>query len=514
MANSPQHQNWISKINRLAASAALTLAVVFVSAALTTHVAQAQTLTTLYSFCAQRGCPNGDGPGSALVQGTDGNFYGTLNAGGANKNATFCVFGCGAIYKITPTGELTTLYSFCSLTNCADGEDPSTSLVLATDGNFYGTTPYGDTGANCPLDIFTAGCGTVFRITPTGKLTTIHSFCSLPNCADGSEPRASLIQAADGNLYGTTQNGGANGIGSVYKITLNGTLTTLSSFCSPAGVCNDGQYPSVGLVQATNGDFYGATAAGGAHNKGTIFKITPAGVLTTLHTFHGAPDGDGVSGGLSLASNGTLYGETFVGGANGDGTIFSITPGGTFTSLYTFCAQSGCADGSNPYNGLVPATDGNLYGLTDGGGVYNNGTIFKITTTGTLTTIYEFCEQSGCPDGTDAAGLFQATDGNFYGTTYGGGANDYGTFYSLSVGLGPFVKTLPIGGIVGKRVGILGTDLTGATSVTFNGVPATFTVVSASLITTTVPTGATTGNVQVVTPGGTLSSNAQFYVIP
>ena len=213
-----------------------------------------------------------------------------------------------------------------------------------------------------------------------------------------------------------------------------------------------------------------------------------------------------------------------VGGIYGGGTIFKISPSGTLTTLYSFCAQSGCADGNVPNAGLVLATDGNFYGTTYLGGAnscmisgtnYGCGTVFKITPSGTLTTLYSFCAQSGCADGEGPrAGLVQATNGKLYGTTYYGGPTGDGTVFSLAVGLGPFVETRPTSGVVGRFVEILGTNLTGATSVTFNGTPATFKVVSRYLITTTVPTGATTGKVEVVTPSGTLSSNVPFRVLP
>lgn len=497
---------------RLAASAALALAVVLVSAVVTTQAAHAQTVTTLYSFCSQSGCKDGESLSSGLVQGPDGNFYGTTTGGGANNNASLCQnIGCGTVFRITPTGELTTLYNFCSLTNCADGNNPIAPLVLATDGNFYGTMPYGGAGSNCSLQDNPRGCGTIFRITAKGKLTTIYSFCSLTNCADGIAPQASLIQAADGNLYGTAKFGGANSDGTVFKITTSGTFTTLYSFCS-VEFCNDGSEPTVGLVQATNGDFYGSTSGGGGHNKGGVFKITASGTLNVVHSFRGLADGEFPSG-LAQANNGKLYGTTYAGGAYGSGTVFSVTIGGTLTTLYSFCAQSGCPDGANPQHGVVPATDGNLYGTVNSAGP-SGGNLFKITPSGTLTTLYSFCQQSGCPDGNIPVGLVETTDGNFYGTTNAGGAHDGGTVFSLSVGLGPFVEILPAAGKVGSRVGILGTDLTGATSVTFNGVAATFTVVSPSLITTTVPASATTGEVQVVTPSGKLSSNAAFHVVP
>jgi uncharacterized repeat protein (TIGR03803 family) len=277
------------------------------------------------------------------------------------------------------------------------------------------------------------------------------------------------VQATNGNFYGTTFAGGANGYGTVFKITPSGTLTTLYSFCSQRG-CPDGSYPGAALVQAPNGDFYGTTNGGGNSNSSCNV---------------------------------------------GCGTVFKITPGGTLTTLYSFCSQSGCTDGSAPVAGLVQATDGNFYGTTYSGRSYGYGTIFKITPSGTLTTLYSFCSQSGCRDGEFAeAALIQATNGNFYGTTLAGGTLDSGTIFSLSVGLGPFVETQPTSGKVGAAVKILGTNLTGATGVTFNGTAAVFRVVSSSLITATVPTGASTGFVKVKAPSGTLKSNLQFRVKP
>jgi len=172
-------------------------------------------------------------------------------------------------------------------------------------------------------------------------------------------------------------------------------------------------------------------------------------------------------------------------------------------------------DGNYLYGALTQATDGNLYGIMDIGGAHGYGTIFRITTAGSLTTLYSFCSQSGCADGEyPEGGLVQDTNGTLYGTAADGGANGDGTVFSLSVGLSPFVETLPVSGKSGATIKILGTNLTGATSVTFNGTAATFTVSSSNFITATVPTGATTGTVQVVTPSGTLSSSVSFRVAP
>ena len=303
--------------------------------------------------------------------------------------------------------------------------------------------------------------------------TRLHRF----DGTDGSSPYAGLVQATGGNLYGTTETGGANNYyGTVFKITPSGTLTTLYSFCSQSG-CADGANPYAGVVQDTNGNFYGTTGGGGV--------------------------------------------------TSGGGTVFKITPSGTLTTLYSFCSESDCTDGADPA-GLVQATDGNFYGTTSGGGVNGTdcgsggcGTVFKITPSGTLTTLYSFCPQGRvCEDGRAPVGLVQDTNGMFYGTTaIGAHISDCrsvgcGTIFSLSVGLGPFVKTQPASARVGGFVEILGTNLTGATSVSFNGTPAVFRVVLNSLIKTTVPAGATTGTVQAVTPGGTLSSNVPFRVLP
>jgi uncharacterized repeat protein (TIGR03803 family) len=451
----------------------------------------AQTFTTLYSFDLTDGAE----PGATLVQATNGNLYGTTFSG---------VDGCGGtVFEITAGGVLTTLHCF----DGTDGGEPKAGLVQGTNGNLYGTTS--TSGANSG--------GTVFKITPGGSLTSLYSFCSQVNsqgyCADGNHPDAGLVQATNGYIYGTTADGGVSGNGTVFKITPGGTLTTLYNFC-PTSTCIDGDTPTSGLVQATNGDLYGTTSGGGASGYGTVFKITPSGTLTTPHSFDGT-DGAYPYAGLVEATNGDFYGTTYSGGANNFGTIFKITPGGTLTTLYSFCSQSGCTDGIQPYAGLVEATNGDLYGTTYSGGANNFGTIFKITPSGTLTTLYDFCSQSECADGGRTyAGLIQNTNGNFYGVTSVRGVGGFGTVFSLSVGLGPFVETQTTSGKVGTAVNILGSNLTGATSVTFNGTEAVFKVASRSEITTTVPAGATTGKVNVVTPSGTRSSNQEFRVAP
>jgi uncharacterized repeat protein (TIGR03803 family) len=311
-------------------------------------------------------------------------------------------------------------------------------------------------------------------------------------------------------LYGTSSNGGINGVGTVFKITPEGKLTTLYSFCAQTN-CTDGANPAAGLIQVPNGDFYGTTGGGGTSDAGTVFKITPKGVLTTLHRFSGT-DGNTPVAGLVRATNGGFYGTTVFGGVYGDGTVFKITAAGVLSTLYSFCALTKCADGANPSAGLTLASDGNLYGTTSGGFILglNNGygTVFKITPGGKLTTLHSFHVTDGVGP---VGGLVQATNGNFYGTTpEGPGAS--GSLFRLSVGLRPFVETQPVSGKVGAPVTILGTDLTGATGVSFNGTAATFKIVSKSEITATVPPGATTGKVTVRTPRRKLLSSIAFRV--
>ena len=458
----------------------------------------AQTFTSLHSFNFR----DGGTPLAGLVQGTDGNFYGTTNVGGAGSN---CFGACGTVFKITPKGALTTIYNFCTLADCNDGASPKAGLVQGTDGNFYGTTTAGGTGKFC-----TDGCGTVFKITPEGELTTLHSF----NGTDGIFPEAGLVQGTEGSFYGTTIFGGTSnncdgGCGTVFKITPQGELTTLHSFNG-----TDGDTPLAVLVQGTDGNFYGTTSDDdGTGKSGTVFKITPKGKLTTLHNFNGT-DGRAPRAGLALGADGNFYGTTLFGGIGnnnctfGCGTVFKITLKGKLTTLHRFNG----ADGDGPQAVLTQDTDGNFYGTTVNGGA-NLGTVFKITPEGKLTTLHNFCTQTNCPDGAlPQVGVVQGTDGSFYGTAPVDGTRGHGTVFRLSVGLGPFVETRPTSGKVGAKVSILGTNLTGATGVSFNGTAATFAVASKSEVTTTVPAGATTGTVEVTTPKRTLKSNMVFRV--
>jgi uncharacterized repeat protein (TIGR03803 family) len=398
------------------------------------------TFTSLVSFDGT----NGANPYSSLIQGADGNFYGTTRFDGSR--------GSGTALNLTPEGALTVLYDFCSQAACADGADPG-GLVQSSNGNFYGTTGSGGSGSHCTI---TGGCGTVFSITPAGELTTLYSFCSQVNCSDGYVGGfiAGLIQATNGNFYGTTYGGGANSYGTVFEITPTGTLTTLYSFCSDTN-CADGSYPWAALIQGSDGNLYGTTNGGGGSSHctttggcGTVFSITLAGKLTTIYNFcnlQNCSDGTTPYSVLAQGTDGNFYGTTYFGGANSScpgncGTVFKITPSGTLTTLYSFCPQTGCTDGFGPWAGLSLGSDGNFYGTagyggnTANGAINGSGTIFQVTSAGAVTVLHSF-------DNADGSGPFaqlvQATNGIFYGTTvYGGNLScsspiGCGTVFSL-----------------------------------------------------------------------------------
>jgi uncharacterized repeat protein (TIGR03803 family) len=309
--------------------------------------------TNLYLFSGS----DGANPYAALVLGVDGNLYGTTRYGGTN--------GYGTVFRMSTNGSLTTLYQFGSGAN--DGQNPVAGLVQGSDGNFYGTTGSGGTN----------GYGTVFRITPSGLLTNLHLF----RFVDGSYPVAGLVQSSDGNFYGTTFYGGTNGAGTVFEITPQGTLTTLYQF---GGLPTDGLFPAAGLAQDSDGWLYGTTYEGGTNDYGTVFKISPQGTLSTLYQFGGLPtDGILLVAGLVRGSDGSFYGTTEAGGTNtincggGCGTEFRISSAGTMTVL---CQSSGLAtDGVSPEAGLVQGSDGCFYGTTYQGGTNGDGTVFKVS---------------------------------------------------------------------------------------------------------------------------------------
>ena len=316
----------------------------------------------------------------------------------------------------------TTLYSFGSFTN--DGANPVGGLLLGGDGNFYSTTSSGGTSNR----------GTVFRISPNGSYTNLYSFSGPPS--DGASPSAGLVLGGNGNFYGTTQDGGTStncggGCGTVFRISSSGVYTNLHSF---TGAPNDGAYPAAPLIQGSDSNFYGTTSSGGTSNSGTVFRISLDGVCTTLHSFSGYPkDGATPDGALVQIKNGNLYGTTYSGGRRDEGTVFRISPSGTYRVLRSIGKSR--KDGWNPYAGLVKGSDGNLYGttLSDNGGGY--GTIFRISPSGAYKTLHHFDPNNPVDDGWYPYDTpVEGHDGNLYGTTSSGGSPDCqcGTLYRIN----------------------------------------------------------------------------------
>jgi uncharacterized repeat protein (TIGR03803 family) len=335
------------------------------------------------------------------------------------------------------------LYSFCSESGCADGASPYAGIVRDAAGNLFGTTGAG--GINSPI-CYGYGCGTVFKIDTTGKQTVFYSFCSTSNCTDGAIPFSGLIQDSSGNLYGTTDAGGTQDDGAVFKITSAGQETVLHSFCSVPN-CADGGPPEFeSLIQDTTGNLYGSTTWGGAYNYGTVFMLDNAGQETVLYSFCPGgsicTDGSNPKAGLIQDAAGNLYGTTEYGGAHGAGALFKVNSTGQETVLYSFCFVSGCTDGGYPQAGLIQDASGNLYGTTLAGGNFNAdcggygaggcGVIFKVDSTGHETVLYSFCSAANCTDGEYGwAGLIQDAAGDFFGTTQYGGANGGGVVFEL-----------------------------------------------------------------------------------
>jgi uncharacterized repeat protein (TIGR03803 family) len=353
-------------------------------------------------------CTNGSDPYAGLTPGRDGSFYGTTFYGGN--------FGYGTVFRVTTNGLLTTLVSFAD----TNGAYPYADLTLGSDGNLYGTTTAGGNSGN----------GTVFEVTTNGVLTTIASFAG----TNGAAPYAALTMANDGNFYGATYGGGSAGNGTVFRVTTTGALTTLVSFPPVAPM---GAGPT-GLTQGSDGSLYGTTVAGGSSDDGTVFRLATNGVLSTLASFAGT-NGATPFAGLTLGNDGNFYGTTLGGGAYTDaygyglGTVFRVLTNGVLTTLGSFGGTNGAA----PFAGLTLGNDGNFYGATRSGGTSNSGTVFRLTTNAVLSTLYSFGSITGTngnpldgasPDGS----LLQGSDGSFYGTTYWGGTNGGGTVFKLT----------------------------------------------------------------------------------
>ncbi len=413
--------------------------------------AQAQAVTVLHDFGDGSVPSDGASPDIGLVQGPNGSFYGTTSTGGSANQ--------GTVFEISPQGQMSIIHNFSDGTVPNDGILPQgIPLVLARDGNLYGTTIQGGS----------ATFGTVYRITPAGQVTILHSFGDGTVSNDGKYPLF-LMQASDGNFYGTTQNGGAAGNGTVFKITVAGAVTILHSF-GDGTVTNDGATP-YGLTQGVDGNFYGTTIAGGStHNSnggyGTFYEMTPAGGVTILHNFSdGSVTNDGVGpyDPPTQAADGNFYVTTANGGSTqnlgsnipGLGAFLKITPQGVVTLLHSFADGTVANDGTLPSDRIILGSNGCFYGTTGGGGSSGHGVVYQATPQGQITILHSFQDGILVNDGASESNsnfgcdcILQAADGKLYGTTPSGGSSNVGVVYRLAPHAPVITSALSVSGNV------------------------------------------------------------------
>ena len=469
----------------------LALASIFcVTCAFAALPAQGQTPTVIYTFSGTNNTPRNPND-QAIAQGRNGNLYFTTCIPLSTDSEMF---------DITTAGTPSMVYT---PSNCSYG------VTLGTDGNLYSTTGNNDGGNSI--------WGTIYKVTPGGVATTLHTFT---NGADGSYPYWPPIEAASGIFYGVTSNQAVDS--TAYSVTSGGTFTTLHTFTGP-----DGQNIS-SLVQGSDGNFYGASVLGGTSNDGVIFRMTPAGAVTVLHNFAGT-DGSQGYWPLMQAKDGNFYGTARSGGTNGAGVLFKMTPAGVYTVLYNFPSTGNPASGEFPYSGLIQATNNLLYGVTSNHqGPWGWGSLYSYNiTTATFTSLYSF--SGDAVGGQPSSPLLQMTDGLIYGTTYVGGNNadcttvendgelvgvgGCGTVFSLDIDAKPFVSLVSTSGKVGSKIGILGQGFSASSVVKFNGVAATtVTRTGTTFLLATVPAGASDGFVTVTTGATTLTSSKKFIV--
>lgn len=390
------------------------------------------TETPLYSFQG----PPSDGlyPRSKVVFDHAGNLYGTTSEGGSGQGCGDA-FGCGALFKLTPDGSESILYSWCKddPMDCADGADPMGDIVVDSAGDIFGITRSGEPCTSCAV-------GAVFKVKPGGGEKVLHYFeCDSLPCGDGSDPEAGLIMVGK-TLYGTTHEGGGTNFGIAFSMSLRGSETVLHSFCQDQDtqtfLCIDGAYPSGTLARDGNGNLYGTTAAGGniacnyAHGLGcgTVFKIAADGTFSVLHAFAGGADGATPLSNIVIDRAGNLYGSTLFGGGGcspnvtGCGTIFRIAPDGTETVLHAFELFD-----ESPIGDLLIDRSDNIYGTTGS----NYGTIFEMSSNGRFKTLHAFCSP-GCAGGDDPGAGLTLHNGALYGTAAASGAHNSGVVYMLT----------------------------------------------------------------------------------
>jgi uncharacterized repeat protein (TIGR03803 family) len=341
---------------------------------------------------------DGRNPYAGLMRDSAGNLYGTTAQGGEGTNNYY-----GTVFKINSSGSQRVLHTF----NAANGKYPQSVLVMDSAGNLYGTTLRG--GAN--------DYGTAFKIDSSGAHSVLHAFSS---GNDGALPYAGLSMDSAGNLYGTTQYGGTNNKGTIFRIDNGGIYSVLHAF----GSGSDGADPRARLVRDSAGNWYGTTSEGGANGLGVVFKINSNGTYSVLRSFDFGYEGCTPYTGLTVDSSGNLYGTTYNGGANGLGVVFKINSSGTYSVLHSFGG-----DGRVAFGDLIADSAGNLYGTTTNGGANDEGTVFKITSSGSHRVLHSF--SSGSDGRYPYAGLTMDNAGNLYGAAYGGGANARGTVFRL-----------------------------------------------------------------------------------
>lgn len=444
-------------------------------------VAHAQEVTVLTSFqlpyyygYSASATPSG------LIHGADGYFYGTTQGAGSN--------GAGMAFKISPQGVLMVLHNFGSTVN--NGvyvyEDAPNGLIQGTDGNFYGTTAYGYYGYS--------SSGGVFRIDPKGNETVLYAF-GANGTTDGSAPAGNMVEASDRNFYGVTQSGGTDGEGTVFGVGTTGVERVLYNFTYGQNGSTDGDDPNGGLIQGSDGALYGTTQYGGTANLGTVFKVTLAGTITILHNFGDGSvveDGTVPMAGLIQSSDGNFYGTTSTGGSSKNGTVFKMTPQGQVTILHSFSDGTLSNDGNTPMAALIQGSDGNFYGTAANGGESFGGVVFEITPQGAYTILHSFQDGTVQPDGAQPqAALVQDSSGNFYGTTSSGGSSFVGSVFEVTPNL-PALKSLPtISGTAGLPLTYTAIGTQGTTTYASSDLPAGLSIDGSTGVISGTPSAAT-----------------------
>jgi uncharacterized repeat protein (TIGR03803 family) len=394
------------------------LTVTFFATLTATRPALAQSYSVVHNFCDAIKCPDGAEPSAGLIRDSAGNLYGVA-AGGGSPNEK------GVVFKLTPSGSETILYAFGAIPN--DGSDPEGQLIRDAQGNLYGTTAMG--GAN---NTSGQGDGIVYKLSPDGTETILYNFGA--SSTDGTQPRWGVVMDAAGNLFGTTYAGGAYGFGTIFRITPQGGETVLHSF---AGDITDGGGPFAALIKDSSGNLYGTTQFGGTGSGnpfgggGTVFEYSASGSYSILHNFAGPPsDGTQPSASLTLDGQGNLYGTAHSGGSNGEGNVFKLSPGSNGSWNETIVHNFNVVNqGQNPYAGVVLDPAGNLYGTTFVGGAYGYGCLYKITPAGKLSVLHAF---GAYPDGQMPFANLLFSRGKLYGVALYGGSHSGGTVFEYT----------------------------------------------------------------------------------